>query len=265
MSIRVSPGLAPSTSNPMDVMACDAIRQYFSTDLRGKTPLGFAAFFFDVFLLPPERRSQRLWLTGEMMCVLSGLLLFFASMLGDFEATGTLGIVATSVASLSVLMLVVAVIVSAMPVVAVAMPDLASVYAACKMLGWAGFFWNQGSVLGFVAFVLSALAKANGALVGWIVCGMGVALFAAVNIFFATTWMALLPLSHLHQQGWYLLAFAPDLALSNYVMGRKSLREGADIQLTGTHGTHTRGPSGPRRRCKGGVTPVIPRGTSRRR
>ena len=152
--------------------------------------------------------------------------------MGDFEATGTLGIVATSVASLSVLMLVVAVIVSAMPVVAVAMPDLASVYAACKMLGWAGFFWNQGSVLGFVAFVLSALAKANGALVGWIVCGMGVALFAAVNIFFATTWMALLPLSHLHQHGWYLLAFAPDLALSNYVMGRKSLREGADIQLT---------------------------------
>ena len=44
--------------------------------------------------------------------------------------------------------------------------------------------------------------------------------------------MALLPLSHLHQQGWYFLAFAPDLALSNYVMGRKSLREGADIQLT---------------------------------
>ena len=232
MSNRVSPGLAPLTSYPMDVMACDAIRQYFSTDLRGKAPIGFAAFFFDVFLLPPERRSQRLWLTGEIMCVLSGLLLFFASMLGDFEATGTLGIVATSVASLSVLMLVVAVVVSAMPVVAVAMPDLTSVYAACKMLGWAGFFWNQGSVLGFVAFVLSALAKANGALVGWIVCGMGVALFAAVNIFFATTWMALLPLSHLHQQGWYFLAFAPDLALSNYAMGRKSLREGADIQLT---------------------------------
>ena len=42
MDNRVSPGLALSTSNPMDVMARDAIRQYFSTDLRGKAPIGFS-------------------------------------------------------------------------------------------------------------------------------------------------------------------------------------------------------------------------------
>ena len=61
---------------------------------------------------------------------------------------------------------------------------------------------------------------------------MGVALFATMNIFFGLTHMALLPLPHIHQQGWYLHAFAQNIALSNYVMGRKSLREGADIQLT---------------------------------
>ena len=44
--------------------------------------------------------------------------------------------------------------------------------------------------------------------------------------------MALLPLHHIHQQGWYLQAFAQNMVLSNHVMGRKSLREGADIQLT---------------------------------
>jgi hypothetical protein len=44
--------------------------------------------------------------------------------------------------------------------------------------------------------------------------------------------MALLPLPHIHQQGWYLQSFAQNMVLSNHVMGRKSLREGADIQLT---------------------------------
>ena len=44
--------------------------------------------------------------------------------------------------------------------------------------------------------------------------------------------MALLPLPHIHQQGWYLRSFAQNMVLSNHVMGRKSLREGADIQLT---------------------------------
>ena len=50
-SARVSPA---SASNPMDKIANDAFRQFFSTDLRGKTPLGFAAFFMDIALLPPE-------------------------------------------------------------------------------------------------------------------------------------------------------------------------------------------------------------------
>ena len=63
--------------------------------------------------------------------------------------------------------------------------------------------------MSFVAFVLSGLVKANGALIGWIVCGMGVALFATLNIFFGLTHMALLPLAHMHQQGWYLQSFAP--------------------------------------------------------
>lgn len=231
MDNRVSPGLALSTSNPMDVMARDAIRQYFSTDLRGKAPIGFAAFFFDVFLLPPERRSNKLWLAGEIMVVSSGLMLFFSSTLVDDEVTDTLGIAATSFASLSVLMLVAAIIMSTVGVMTVTTPDLTSVFAGCKMDGWALFFFNNGTILSFVAFVLSALAKANGALVGWIVCGMGVALLVSMNVFFAIMSMALLPLPHLHQQGWYHQAFAPNLALGNYVMGRKSLREGADIQL----------------------------------
>ena len=51
-------------------------------------------------------------------------------------------------------------------------------------------------------------------------------------ILFGLTHMALLPLHHIHQQGWYLQAFAQNMVLSNHVMGRKSLREGADIQLT---------------------------------
>ena len=53
MSTRVSPCAAPSDSNPMDKIANDAFRQFFSTDVRGKTPLGFAAFFMDSALLPP--------------------------------------------------------------------------------------------------------------------------------------------------------------------------------------------------------------------
>ena len=233
MDNRVSPGLALSTSNPMDVMACDAIRQYFSTDLRGKTPIGFAAFSFDLFLLPPERRCHKLWLTGEVLVVSSGLMLFFASTLVDYEATDTdtLGIAATSFASLSVLMLVAAIIMSTVPVLMVTTPDLTSVFAGCKMFGWALFFFSNATILSFVSFVLSSLAKANGALVGWIVCGMGIVLFACLNVFFSINTMALLPLLNLHQQGWFLQSFAPNIALGNYVMGRKSLREGADIQL----------------------------------
>lgn len=234
MGNRVSPGLAPSTptSNAMDVMACDDIRQFFSTDLSGKAPLGFAAFFFDVFLLPPERRPQRFWVNAEVMVVNGGLLLFFASTLVEIKVTDSLGIAATSIASLAVLMLVGSIIFSTVSVTAVSTPDLTSVYAGCKMIGWALFYINFGTILSFVAFVLSGLAKANGALIGWIVCGMGVALFATLNIFFGLTHMALLPLPHIHQQGWYYQAFAQNIALGNYVMGRKSLREGADIQLT---------------------------------
>lgn len=57
--------------------------------------------------------------------------------------------------------------------------------------------------------------------------------------------MALLPLPHIHQQGWYFQAFAQNMVLSNHVMGRKSLREGADIQLTKMLAgpIHTIGPS----------------------
>ena len=234
MGNRVSPGLAQSTptSNAMDAMACDDIRQFFSTDLSGKAPLGFAAFFFDVFLLPPERRPQRFWVCAEVSIVGCGLLLFFASTLVDYQVTDNLGIAATSIASLAVLMLVVSIICAWAGVLAVSTPDLTSVYAGCKMLGWALFFGNNGTILSFVAFVLSGLVKANGALIGWIVCGMGVALFALLNIFFGLTYMALHPLAHMHQQAWYLQSFAYNIALSNYVMGRKSLREGADIQLT---------------------------------
>ena len=78
---------------------------------------------------------------------------------------------------------------------------------------------------------MDALARANGKLVGWIVCGMGIAVFLSMNVFFGTVAMAYLPLPQSHQQGWYYQAFAPNFALSNYVAGRKSVREGADIQL----------------------------------
>ena len=61
--------------------------------------------------------------------------------------------------------------------------------------------------------------------------GMGIALFMSVNAFMSTIVMAYYPLPQYHQQAWYYQAFAPNLALSNWVMGRKSLREGADIQL----------------------------------
>ena len=231
MPARVSPGAAPSASNPMDVMACDAFRQFFSTDVRGKTPLGFASFFMDIALLPPERRSHRLWLIGEVCCVFAGLMLFFASTVGDLEATDTLGIVTTCVGSLAVLALVVSCLFSALPVTMCSAPDLTSVFVGIKMLGWANFFLTSGTILVFAAFVLDALAKANGKLAGWIVCGMGIAIFLCVNVFMSTTVIAFFPLPQHHQQAWYHQAFAPNLALSNWVMGRRSTREGADIQL----------------------------------
>ena len=259
MSTRVSPCAAPSDSNPIDKIANDAFRQFFSTDVRGKTPLGFAAFFMDCALLPPERRSHRLWLVGEVICVFSGLMLFFASTVGDFEATDTLGIVATCVGSFAVLALVVTCMFSAAPVMMCTTPDLTTTFAACKMLGWANFFLLNGAIMALsatrreialqsdavdaaarestrivprsAAFVLDALARANGRLVGWIVCGMGIAFFFSLNVFFGTVAMAYLPLPQHHQQGWYYQAFAPNFALSNYAAGRKSVREGADIQL----------------------------------
>ena len=236
MSHRVSPA---SASNPMDVMAGDAFRQFFSTDVRGKTPLGFAAFFMDCALLPPERRSHRLWLVGEVCCVFAGLVccvfaglvLFFASTVPDLEATDTLGIAATCVGSLSVLALLVAVLFSAAPVLMCTTPDLTCMFAGCKMLGWAFFFLNNGTIWCFGAFVLHALAKADGALLGWVVCGMGIAIFLCVNVFCATTIIAWFPLPQVHQQAWYYQAFGPNLALSNWIMGRRSMREGGDIQL----------------------------------
>ena len=204
MSTRVSPCAAPSDSNPMDKIANDAFRQFFSTDVRGKTPLGFAAFFMDCALLPPERRSHRLWLVGEVICVFAGLMLFFASTVGDFEATDTLGIVATCVGSFAVLALVVTCMFSAAPVMMCTTPDLTTTFAACKMLGWANFCLLNGAIMALsatrreisslnavdaaarestrfvprsAAFVLDTLARANGRLVGWIVCGMGIAFF----------------------------------------------------------------------------------------
>ena len=231
MSTRVSPCAAPSDSNPMDKIANDAFRQFFSTDLRGKTPIGFAAFFMDCALLPPERRSHRLWLVGEVCCVFAGLMLFFASTVPDIEATSTLGIVATCVGSFAVLALVVACMYSAAPVMMCTTPDLTCTFAGCKMLGWSNFFLLQGTMMTFVAFVLHSLARADGRLVGWIVSGMGIALFLSMNVFFGTIPMVFLPLPQHHQQGWYYQAFAPNIAASNYVAGRKSVREGADIQL----------------------------------
>ena len=231
MSARVSPGAAPSASNPMDVIANDAFRQFFSTDVRGKTPLGFAAFFMDIALLPPERRSHRLWLVGEVCCVVAGLMLFFASTVPDLEATDTLGIVATCVGSFAVLALVVACICTATSVMMCTTPDLTCCYVGCKMMGWAMFYLLNGTILTFAAFVLHSLARANGALLGWIVCGMGIALFVSVNVFCATTMIAFFPLPQYHQQAWYYQAFGPNLVLSNCIMGRKSLRAGADIQL----------------------------------
>ena len=213
----------------------------------------------DCALLPPERRSHRLWLVGEVICVFSGLMLFFASTVGDIEATDTLGIAATCVGSFAVLALVVACLFSAAPVMMCTTPDLTTTFAACKMLGWANFFLLNGAIMALsatrreialqsdavdaaarestrivprsAAFVLDALARANGRLVGWIVCGMGVALFLSVNVFFSTTVIAFFPLPQNHQQGWYYQAYAPNIAASNYKMGRKSLQEGADIQL----------------------------------
>ena len=232
MTNRVSPGFALSTTYPVDVMAGDAFRQFFSTDVRGKTPLGFAAFSLECALLPPERRTHKMWVAGEVLCLAGGLMLFFASTMVDFDITDNLGIAATSVGSLSVLMLVIAIIFSVIPVVFIASyADLASVFIGCKMLGFSGFFLNNGTIFAFVAFVLNALVKANGALIGWIVCGMGVAVFIALNFFFAFTFLAFIPLPQIHQEGWFLLVFAANIALSNYFMGRRSLREGADIQL----------------------------------
>ena len=227
-SIRVSP---VSASNPMDVMAGDAFRQFFSTDVRGKAPLGFAAFFMDCALLPPERRSHRLWLLGEVCCVFAGLMLFFASTVPDLEATDNLGIVATCVGSFAVLGLVVACIFSASNVMMCSTPDLTCCFVGCKMMGWAMFYLLNGTILTFAAFVLHSLARANGALLGWIVCGMGIALFVSVNVFCATTMIAFFPLPQYHQQAWYYQAFGPNLVLSNWIMGRRSMREGADIQL----------------------------------
>ena len=228
MSHRVSPA---SASNPMDVVAGDAFRQFFSTDVRGKTPLGFAAFFMDIALLPPERRSHRLWLVGEVCCVFAGLMLFFASTVPDLEATDNLGIVTTCIASLSVLALIVGVLFSAVPVIMCTTADLTTIFVGAKSLGWAMFFVNNGTILIFASFVLDALAKTNGRLVGWIVCGMGIAIFLCVNVVISTTVMAFFPLPQLHQQGWYYQAFAPNIAICNYIMGRKSLQEGGDIQL----------------------------------
>ena len=151
MSTRVSPCAAPSDSNPMDKIANDAFRQFFSTDVRGKTPLGFAAFFMDCALLPPERRSHRLWLVGEVCCVFAGLMLFFASTVPDIEATSTLGIVATCVGSFAVLALVVACLFSAAPVMMCTTPDLTTTFAACKMLGWANFFLLNGAIMALSA------------------------------------------------------------------------------------------------------------------
>ena len=230
MSARVSPA-APSAPNPMEVIANDAFRQFFSTDVRGKTPLGFAAFFMDIALLPPERRSHRLWLVGEVCCVFAGLMLFFSSTVPDLEATDNLGVVTTCVASLSVLALIVGVLFSAVPVIMCTTPDLTTIFVGAKSLGWAMFFVNNGTILTFAAFVLNSLAKADGRLVGWIVCGMGIAIFLCVNVFIATTVMAFFPLPQNHQQGWYYQAFAPNFWLSDYYMGRKSMREGGDIQL----------------------------------
>ena len=227
-SIRVSPA---SASNPMDVMAGDAFRQFFSTDVRGKAPLGFAAFFMDCALLPPERRSHRLWLVGEVCCVFAGLMLFFASTVPDLEATDNLGVVATCIGSFAVLGLVVACIFSASNVMMCSTPDLTCCYVGCKMMGWAMFYLLNGTILTFAAFVLHSLARANGALLGWIVCGMGIALFVSVNVFCATTLIAFFPLPQFHQQAWYYQAFGPNLVLSNWIMGRRSMREGADIQL----------------------------------
>ena len=227
-SHRVAPA---SASNPLDNIANDAWRQFFSTDVRGKTPLGFAAFFMDIALLPPERRSHRLWLVGEVCCVFAGLMLFFASTVGDLEATDNLGVAATCIGSFSVLQLVVACLFSALPVTMCTMPDLTSIFAGCKMLGWANFFVTNGTILTFAAFVCDALAKAKSRLLGWVICGMGIALFMSINAFMSTIVMAYYPLPQHHQQAWYYQAFAPNLALSNWFMGRKSLREGADIQL----------------------------------
>ena len=232
MTNRVSPGFALSTTYPVDVMAGDAFRQFFSTDVRGKTQLGFAAFFLEFALLPPERRTHKMWVTGEVMCVFGGLMLFFASTLVDLEANDNLGIAAASVGSLSVLMLLLALLFSIMPVVFIpSYADLASVFIGCKMLGFSCFFLNNATVFAFVAFVLNAVVKAKGALIGWIVCGMGVALFFALMVLTAFTLLAFIPIQQTYQEGWYLQAFAANIALSNYFMGRRSLREGADIQL----------------------------------
>ena len=227
-SHRVAPA---SASNPLDNIANDAWRQFFSTDVRGKTPLGFAAFFMDIALLPPERRSHRLWIMGEVCCVLAGLMLFFASTVPDLEATDNLGIVATCVGSFAVLALVVACICTATSVMMCTTPDLTCCYVGCKMMGWAMFFLLNGTIMTFLAFVLHSLAKADEALLGWIVCGMGIALFLSVNVFCATTIIAFFPLPQFHQQAWYYQAFGPNLVLSNWIMGRRSMREGADIQL----------------------------------
>ena len=64
----------------MDVIANDAFRQFFShgrvrADAAGVLP----RFFMDIALLPPERRSHRLWLVGRSAGVVAGLALFFAS------------------------------------------------------------------------------------------------------------------------------------------------------------------------------------------
>merc|ERR1711903_227952 len=134
-------------------------------------------------------------------------MLFFASTVGDIEATDTLGIAATCVGSFAVLALVVACLFSAAPVMMCTTPDLTTTFAACKMLGWANIFLLNGAIMAFAAFVLDALAWANGRLVGWIVCGMGIAVFLSMNVFFGTIPMVFLPLPQNHQQGWYYQAF----------------------------------------------------------
>lgn len=215
----------------LDAVAEDSVRQYFSTNTKGKPPLGMTALGFDLLLFPPDQRVSRIEFMSSMSATVQGLLLFFSATLGDYASNDGLGIASVVVASVPTLTLTAGTLFSMCCGMLVTGSEVTDVYVVSCMLGWTMLCFNVGSIFAFVAYVLTALSMSQASLVSWLVAFSGLVIFGAVNVFFSVTLFAHHPLLQMHQQGWYTLMFSPNIALSNFVMGRKSLKEGAEAYL----------------------------------